>query len=248
MKKYLVVLAMIITTFLSAQTSRTVNTRNLFWGSVTLNYKLNEKWAIVSDALFRIEVPDGDIFQTGMRAGAMYTTSNKWQWAGGGVYFQHYPNPNGKVPRPELRGWQECGRRFNFGIHHTVFPRVRFEQRFIKEYEDDELAEHTTFHSWRLRLRCEYSYAIGAEGEQKWSIVVGDEFMFFRSGTGLSGMDQNRVRGGFAYKFSEAFTLQTTYIHILQQRSSALYDQYHVLRLTLQFSLQRPPQNDTFQK
>lgn len=237
MKKYLVVI-LLVTTSLSAQTPRTVSTRNLFWGAVSLNWKFNPKWSLVSDALFRYEYTDGDIFQSGIRSGISYKTSNGIQLTAGGVFFLHYPDPNGKVPRPEIRGWEEIGRKFDFGIHQTFFPRIRLEQRYFEEYNGDQPADRFTFNSWRLRLRAEYSFSFAHRDSSGWSLVAGDELMFHRKPDGFTSMDQNRVWGGFAYKFNHHVAIQTTYIHIFQQRNSTLFDQLHVLRLTLQFSIQ----------
>ncbi len=248
MKKYLVVLALLITTFLPAQTSRTVNTRNLFWGSVTLHYKLNEKWSIVNDALFRIETTDGDIFQSGIRSGLQYKNAFGIQLTAGGCAFLHYSNPNGRPSRPELRPWQEAGRKFDFGIHHSFYPRVRFEQRFFKEYDGTELADEFNFHTYRLRFRAEYFYSLGDSGTRRWSLVLGDEIMFHRRENGFTSHDQNRIWVGFAYKITASFAAQLTYLHIYQQRARTIFDQFHVIRLTLQFTGQTRQQIDDSQK
>lgn len=238
MKKYLIVLVLFITTMLSAQTPRTIVTRNLFWGAASLNWKFTPQWSLVSDALFRFEYTDGDIFQSGVRSGISYTTGNGFQLTAGGVFFLHYPNPNGEVPRPEIRGWEEVGRKFDFGIHHTFFPRIRIEQRYLKDYVGNELADHFEFNSWRLRLRAEYFLSFANRDSAGWSFVAGDEFMFHRKTDGFTSMDQNRAWAGFAYRFNENITVQTTYIHIFLQKNSSQFEQLHVLRLALQFSIQ----------
>jgi hypothetical protein len=217
----------------------TVSTRNLFWGSVVFNYKFNDRWTLVNDGLFRFETTDGDIFQSGLRSGLQYKNALGVQFTTGGCVFLHYSNPNGKPSRPELRPWQEAGRKFDFGIHHSFLPRIRFEQRFFREYVGDELAEKYTFHSWRLRFRAEYNYFIGDSGRRKWSFVIGDEIMFHRRGNGFTSHDQNRVWVGCAFKVNPAFTAQLTYLHIYQQRTSMAFDQFHVIRLTLQLAGQK---------
>lgn len=246
--KFVFALVVVSLTATSASAQRTTTTRHLFWGSVVFNYQFNERFTLVSDGLYRFELTDGDVFQTGIRSGLQFKTSRGYQWIAGGYFLLHYPNPNGNPARPELRSWQEFNRKFESGIHHIFFPRIRFEQRFIKEYSGNELADDFTFHSYRLRLRAEYFYAFGKSENQRWSIVLGEEIMFYRRGSGFTSHEQNRVWTGFAYKFTPAFTAQLAYLHIYLQRTSSIFDQYHVIRLTLQFTGKKRPENDDAHK
>lgn len=246
--KVLVALVVLILITTGVQAQRTVSSRNLFWSSLVFNYKFNERWTLVNDALFRLETSDGDIFQTGIRSGIQYKISLSLQLTFGGCAFLHYSNPDGRSSQPELRTWQEAGRKFDFGIHHSFFPRIRFEQRFFRENDDAELVDEFTFHTCRLRLRVEYFYSLGDPRKQRWSLVTGDEIMFHRRGNGFSSHDQNRAWAGFAYKINPSFTAQLTYLHIYQQRTHTVFDQFHVIRLTLQFTGQNRQQIDDSQK
>lgn len=237
----LVAFALIAT---SAYAQRTVSTRNLFWGATVFNYQFNERYSIVSDAVFRFELQNGDIFQAGIRSGLQYTTSKAFQWTAGGYLLLHYPNPNGIQARPEIRVWQDFGRKFEAGIHHVLFPRIRFEQRIFKEYSGVNLADEFTFHSLRLRLRVEYFYLLGETGNQRWTFLAGEEFMFHRKENGFTSQDQNRIWAGLAYKFNPIFTAQLTYLYINQQRTSTIFDQFHVIRLVLQFTVKKRQEND----
>lgn len=246
--KFVFALVVVAVTATSALAQRTVSTRNLFWGAVVFNYQFSERYSLVSDAVFRFELQDGDIFQAGIRSGLQYTTSKAFQWTAGGYLLFHYPNPNGIPARPELRPWQDFGKKFEVGIHHLFFPRIRFEQRFFKEYSGVNLADEFTFHSFRLRLRVEYFYLFGDPDNQRWSFILGEEFLFHRRENGFTSQDQNRIWTGFAYKFNPVFTAQLTYLHINQQRAGTIFDQFHVIRLTLQFTGKKRLESDASHK
>jgi hypothetical protein len=234
MKKYLVVLTILITTLLTAQTAPVISTRNVAWGSVNVNYRLNQVWTSVNDFQYRQELSDGDLIQLSIRTGISYRTRKQILFTGGVAFFLLYPNPNGAVPRQEFRIWEEAGRKFNFRKRHIVYPRLRFEQRFIREYLGSVLEDAFTFNTFRLRLRADYTYEFGIE--LRWSIFTGDEYMIHRRGDGFTTFDQNRLWAGAGYKVNDVLQIQLNYLHIYQRRTSALHDQFHVIRLTLQFN------------
>lgn len=227
------ILILLHTGITPAQHTRTVSSRNLVWGAAALNMSFNERWMLVSDALYRAEISDGDRFQTGVRAGVRYA-QGLWQWTAGGAYFLHYPDPNGNAPRPEWRAWQEAGRKFPFGIHHLFYPRFRTEQRFISSYIGNEVSS-PRFHSVRVRLRGEYFYSPRSMETSPLAFVVGDEIMFHYRGNHFTAMDQNRVWAGVQYTFRQ-FTVQLTYLYILQARNKYATDHFHVLRLSVLFN------------
>lgn len=209
--------------------------RNLLWLSANVNYQFRKQWTSVNDLQFRLEYSDGDLYQLAARSGITYKTGSGYQFTAGGAFFLHYPNPNGRVPRQEFRTWEEVSKKWEFGIHHSLYPRIRLEQRFFREYDGDVLADQFGFSSWRLRLRAEYAYSIGKENP-RWSLIVGDEFMIQRKANGFTAMDQQRAWAGIAYKFSKLLSVQMIYLNVIQQRNSDLYDQLHVIRATIQFN------------
>jgi len=238
--KYLLVAALLfVTATIHAQSPRTVNTRQMIWAGLSGDYKFNQIWSAGLDGQFRFEFADGDIYQWLVRAYAACQAGNGLRFSAGAAYGRVYPNPNGKVARPEWRPWQEIGRKWLIGIHHTLYPRVRFEQRFIREYAGSELADDFTL-TYRLRLRTDYNYLIRSDsGEQKWSLIAGEEIMFNQKPDGFSGFDQNRVWGGIAYKFAPSNSVNLLYMHVWQQRNHSLFDQFHVIRITWQFIMDR---------
>src|SRR5688572_9335467 len=115
--------------------SQTVNIRHMLWGTHFGEYKFNSSLSVNLDAQFRYEYTDGDIFQWLVRPGVTFKTKSGWMFTAGPAFFSLYPNPNGPVPRPEIRPWLEAARRWQLKDKHIVWPRLRLEQRFIREYE-----------------------------------------------------------------------------------------------------------------
>lgn len=248
--KKLLVMALFTSTFCHAQDSnvpRTLNTRNLSWIGLLGEYKFNDRWSAVLDAQFRYEYTDGDIFQWTVRPCATWKSKKGLLLSPGISYWQLYPNPNGTVPRPEFRPWQEVGKKYNVGNRHTLYPRIRFEQRFIREYAGSELAENYSFHSFRLRLRMDYTYNLQPAKAQSWLLVAGNEIMFFQKTNGFSGFDQNRAWAGGGYKFNAHHTVQLHYLNLYLQKNSTSSDMFHVIRALWIFTWTQKPKGEVVQ-
>jgi hypothetical protein len=229
-----------------AQSSPTVFTRHMVWPGILGEYKFNDSWSAILDAQFRYEHTDSDIFQLYLRPSVTHKLNNGLLLSLGVGYFQLYPNPNGPLPaRPEWRPWQEVGYRFKPNFHHTLYPRVRLEQRFIREYAGTELADEATFNSHRLRLRFDYTYAIGKETAGPWFLIAGNELFLYQKTDGFSAFDQNRTWAGVGHKINANHNLQLTYMYLYQQRNSSVADQFHIGRLIYQFTLARKPKEET---
>lgn len=221
--------------------SKVVNTRNLAWGISQTEYKFNQHYSANLDLQLRYEYTDGDMFQWLIRPGVTYTTTSGWQFVLGCARFQLYPNPNGVVPRPEWRPWQEVARKWKIGAHHILYPKIRFEERYIKGYDDDGLADHFSHFSDRIRIRLDYKYQLGENGAGHFFLFAGDELFFQRYDNGFSNFDQNRSWLGLGYKVNKTVTVQASYLNLYQQRNSSTIDQFHVVRLALQLSFERKP-------
>ena len=226
MKKILVVILLSVIQC----TAQNITTRHMVWGTHFGEYRFNSNLSVNLDAQFRYEYTDGDIFQWLIRPGISYKLNSGWILSGGPSFFGLYPNPNGAVPRPEIRPWEELARKWQFSNKHLVWPRIRFEQRFIREYAGSQLADEFTYHSFRIRVRCDYTYLLGEAGQEKWFFTSGNEAFFQWKADGFSSFDQNRAWAGFGYKLSPSFSVQLTYLNLVQQRNSSNLDIFHVIR------------------
>jgi len=213
--------------------------RNLAWGICQAEYERNKHISAALDMHVRYEYTDGDMFQWLIRPSVTYKSSKGWQFVLGFARFQLYPNPNGLVPRPEWRPWQEVARKFKLGHHHILHPKIRFEERFIKGYIEDGLDDHFTHFSDRVRIRTDYKFLTGENGEGHLFFLAGDELFFQRYDDGFTNFDQNRAWIGVGYKFNETITVQTSYMHLYQQTNSSLFTQFHIVRLAVLLSFKR---------
>lgn len=236
MKRILTAAAFIASIFISAQ-SKNIFTRNMSWGIVQSDFEFNKHWSAALDMQFRYEYTDGDIFQWLIRPSVAYKTSAGWQFIAGYGRFALYPNPNGLPARPEQRAWQEVARKWTIGEHHSLTPKIRFEQRFIKGYALDGLADHYDHNSERLRLRLDYKYLFHKDAHL--FLLAGEEYMIQRLDDGFTVFDQNRAWVGAGYKFNPHFTLQASYLFLHQRRNATTADQFHVIRLAAVFAFKR---------
>jgi hypothetical protein len=220
-------------TFLHAQSSRQVIKRDLVWGGVFAEYKFSPVISASLDVQGRYEYTDGDWYQWLVRAGVWDKTKKGFIYGLGIARFSLYPNPNGKPPRPEWRPWEEAGYKFRLG-HHTIYPRFRFEQRFIREYVNSDLADDFSFSTFRERFRIDYAYAFHPEKGKGFSIVESQEALIATKKTGFTAMDAARLSAGLGYTLNQFFSFQLVYLCQLQQKDSKHFEQQNIVRFTLQ--------------
>lgn len=242
--KYFLGLALLFSVHVAkAQDTHVLNTRHMLWTCALGEYKFNDKWSAWLDAQFRYEYTngDGEIFQWCVRPSVMRKLKNGLLLSLGTSYFALYPYPNEKPPRQDIRLWQEVGYKFKPDFHHTIYPRARLEQRFIREYAGDVLADEFTFNAFRLRLRVDYTYAIGKETAGPWFLLAGDELFLFQKTNGFSGFDQNRTWAGIGYKLNANHNIQLSYLYLYLQRNSRVADQLSIARILYQFTIAPKP-------
>jgi hypothetical protein len=221
---------------------RVVNTRHLAWTGILGEYKFNENWSAWMDAQFRYEYTDGDVFQWCVRPYATWKSKKSILLSPGISYWQLYANPNELAePRPEIRPWQEVAYKFKPNARHVIYPRARFEQRFIREYAGADLDDQYTFHSFRLRLRVDYTFEIRKESLGRWFLFAGNEFFVYQKTNGFSAFDQNRAWAGVGFRFGRNHNIQLSYLYLYQQRSGTVADQFHIPRVIYQFTLTPKP-------
>lgn len=234
----------VVSVLSSAAQDRVTYTRNLVWTGLLGEYKFNDSWSAWLDAQFRYEYTDGDIFQWCVRPCATWKGKNNLLLSPGISYWQLYPNPNGNTPRPEIRPWQEIGYKFKPTVQHVIYPRARFEQRFIKENSGAELADKYTFNSFRLRLRVDYTFEIKKEQLGRWFLFAGNELFLYQKPDGFSAFDQNRTWAGVGFRFNRNHNIQFSYLYLYQQQTSTISTQFHVPRVIYQFTLASKPKEE----
>lgn len=215
-----------------------VTTRYLAWGTFFGTVNFSGHWTATLDLQARYEYTDGDWNALIVRPGVSYVTTNKVIFTAGVGYFSLYPNPNGIPPRPEWRPWQEIGKKFKVKAG-TFYPRLRIEQRLIREYNGDELHEDYSFHSFRARFRCDWNFPLGKTPSKGIYLAAGDELFFALKNGCFSAFDQNRAYAGAGYRFSPAFAVQLQYLNLYLQTNSQKAELQHIVRggLTWEWNL-----------
>jgi hypothetical protein len=234
-----IVVAIFVLGSIACKAQPSVATRQMLWGTFFGEYKISDRFSTTLDAQYRYEYTDGDVFQWLIRPGFTWKLKSDYMLTAGIAYFSLYPNPNGHPPRGEIRPWQEVARKWQWNEKHTLWPRVRTEQRFIREYQGTELAEDYTYNSFRVRVRCDYTYLLGTPGEEKWFLTAGSETFFQWKPDGFSSFDQQRTWAGAGFKITPVLSAQVTYLNLIQQRNSPALDVFHVIRPGILYTLKR---------
>lgn len=133
-----------------------------------------------------------------------------------------------RSPFNEHRIWQQLlwTDRFSFGVLQS---RTRFEQRFF------DIAGSTDVHN---RFRQMFKLAIPIAEIPNLSFVVANEIFLNFNDVDMgfqSGFDQNRLFGGFAYRFSPMVTTEVGYLNqYLNRRNTSRPDSMqHILAVSV---------------
>jgi hypothetical protein len=230
------------TLFCSAQTGRQITTRNVAWAGLYGQYNFSSSLSLVADAQLRYEYTDGHWITNLIRGGVSWKLKSGIQFTAGLGFFKLYTNPNNLPPRPELRPWQEVGKKFVMN-KHTLYPRFRFEQRFIRQYGVPVFEDEYSFSTYRERFRVDYTYYFNPQASRTFLLLAGEEYLVNTDKKGKSHFDQNRAQAGFGYRFNKNLTLQLAYLHLFLRKTSASFEQDHIVRLSVvvQFSKKEKP-------
>ena len=112
----------------------------------------------------------------------------------------------------------------------AVLHRVRNEQRWKQQVQDDELTGESAF-SNRVRYLASFSLPV-AKGAHPLALVLSDEILLqFGHGIVMNTFDQNRLFAGVKVGLSLAWTFDLGYMQVFQQKASGYqYDLNHTLR------------------
>lgn len=208
---------------------RTITPRYLAWGGFQQRLVLNEKWELFNDAQARLELTDGDWFNILWRQGIQRKFKNDHTAMIGYARFHLYPNPNNGAFRREWRLWQEWGAK-QVLTKSTVIQRIRVEQRFIATSETPY-----KFSTFRARFRLEWQRYIN--DKRNTYLILGNEMLIAATRVNFVFLDQNRIFGGFGYKFNEQWGVAVTGMHLLLRRSNTELESHGIIRFVIQHQL-----------
>lgn len=209
-----------------------MTTRTLGWATYFQKFKLPHRLELTLEEQARYDLGRNEWFQLILRPSLSWSTSNDWQFTAGFGYFWLYPSPNDLPPRHEFRPWQEIGRKRKYG-RTTLQPKIRFEQRYIRGYNGEALADDYTYSTWRSRFRCDVQVRLQSDENRYFYFTGGDELFFNTLPGAYTVYDQNRAYAGLGYQFGSKVSVQAQYLNAYVRKSSAAYELQHVARLTV---------------
>lgn len=225
--KYLFVFFIVTPALVKAQTTKHYN---ILWFSYNNTYRVNNKWAMVSDAQLRTVNWADKWLLYAVRTGLSYTVTPNLSLAAGGALFRTAQyNKSEYFFKNEWRLWEEAAYMLKLKKEVSLFQRLRMEQRFLQQTANNKKTGNYQFIlRWRYRFEWTFPFI-----ENKVRLLAGNE-IFVNPGHVNSQLffDQNRTFAGLNLKLSSTSVLQTQYIKIFQWRNptSVLEDQ-NVIRV-----------------
>ncbi|MBU3661941.1 MAG: DUF2490 domain-containing protein [Bacteroidetes bacterium] len=191
-----------------------VQTPGQLWNEALMSTRINKKWVAKLDLFWSLSSDKEDKnyivkhpINYGIRAGAHYFLKPKFRLTPtlGYWYNLEVPAINQKAqweirPALDAQVFQVFGR-------FTLFNRLRYESRFIKEIESNN-----NNHQLRLRYMPKIFMAINGKviRERIFYTILSDEIFLIPGDEVL--INQNRFTTGLGYCFTNNFTIETTWM------------------------------------
>jgi hypothetical protein len=209
------------------------------WWGVMTSAQISNQWAVWNDVHFVNEL--FFIYRTGMtyhnKADNIVTTAG-YGWLKLGAPFS-----NGSLVRTEHRPWMQTIFRIPSTKKISTSFRFRYDARFIRNLEPDELGEGYSFnHRWRFNNALRYSWGNIISPNTRFTTSFLNEFLF-TTGPGPNGFrHEHRThflgqlnKGNFHYSLGYV----VRYINISPER--ARINHGLVFWLTINLNLMKGP-------
>ena len=230
----------IIISNVSAQTTKTVHSREQLWFGYFNQTRFTNKWGMWLDVHYRqtdnfIERP----FQFLVRPAVTYFIKDNLRFNAGYTFAAHFPAEGLTTTRPEHRGWQQIWWNQKYsGL--TTLQWLRLEERFNRKVVNDVLQDDIIF---TYRLRYNFSFFIPLKGKEivaktPFVAIMNEVFLNFGKNVVYNTFDQNRFFAGVGYQFTSHLNAQLGYMNVYQQEASgSSYFSSNVIRLFVFHSL-----------
>lgn len=218
MKKIFICIAFVLSVLsLNAQ----VEHQQTYWTRLYIRVKINDKWAWQTEVDNRRFFDENKQLQFIAHTHVHRKLGKNTEGSLGLTYSAVW---QGILAVPELRPFQE------FYVYQKVNDKARFshrfrtEERWFRNYQNGSLTEGYNFR-FRLRYMLRFDYKLS----DKWILKLNDEVMYH-----TDDFDQNRLYGGFEYKFRKDVSLELGYLkaNLKRANNKGFYDRDN-LRLTL---------------
>lgn len=235
MKIYCILLLILSSYILNAQTEKNVDQQSLLWTRYSNQLTINKKWSIHNEFDNRIFTNPVKQNLFVYRIQGRFILNEQLEVGLGFAYFlvstqDPYVDYNFKLP--EYRGQQDITWKQNFG-KLTVNQRFQIEERFFQNANNDELLSGTTFF-WRFRYRLQGDYLLWGKDNNYIKVILFDELMINGGEKVVKNtFDQNRIYVAILYGINKNIALELGYLNSFQQRSSGIdYFNRDIIRLS----------------
>ena len=231
-----VALCCLAPTLARAQTSKEINEQVQFWGSLNTTTRITDKWGLAADVHVRRNdfVRDPSFYF--VRVGAHFWLSEKLTLTFGYAHMWKAPACDGcETWSNENRIYEQVQYATKLGSA-SVLHRVRNEQRWQQEIQDDARTGETLF-SDRVRYLVSFTIPVSKKPSIP-SLVFSDEILVqFGKDIVLNTFDQNRLFAGIKKRMTPAWSFDLGYMMVYQQKASGYqYDLNHTLRWFFYFT------------
>ena len=211
LKKFVLVVVILLTTSIYAQTT----TYNQFWNEYQFNKTINEKWSAELNlaATYSSTESSPNIFeqntQRSIRGWGHYYLSPRWKLSTFLAYNYNKDVPEiGQFKSPEVR-FSLQGIYYFHKTGYTLSTRMRLELRHMRN--EDDSYENVL----RYRQQIKYLQPLNSKVLRQGVIyAVASDELFIKSGTKVTGQsffDRNRLNIGAGYLLSDDVQVELTY-------------------------------------
>lgn len=220
----------------NAQTRKNINHQSILWTRYYNQLILNNVWSIHTEFDNRVFLKPSEQNLYVFRIQGRYKINEKLEAGIGYAYFSvstQVPEQTFNFEIPENRGQQDLTWKEKIkGV--TINQRFQVEERFIRNSNNQELIDGTTFF-WRFRYRLQGDYTFWKKENQFLKTIIFDEIML-NAGKNIvyNTFDQNRIYAGLQYGLNENLAVEIGYLKSFQQRPNGTdYFDRDIIRLSI---------------
>ncbi len=197
-----------------------------YWTRLYVRVKLNDKWS------WQIQGDNRQFFGENKQLQFIAHThihrkfSKNTEGSLGLTYSEVW---QGILAVPEWRPFQEFYLYQKLTDKARLTHRFRTEQRWFHNYAKDVFGTEILTSGYNFKFRFRYMLRFDYKLTDKWLLKLSDEVMYH-----TDDFDQNRLYGGFEYKFKKDLSFELGYMKLYQKRSGGkgFYDRDNA-RLTI---------------
>lgn len=220
----------------NAQTRKNIDHQSILWTRYYNQLILNHTWSIHTEFDNRVFLKPFEQNLYVFRIQGRYKINEKLEAGIGYTYFSvstQVPEQTFNFEIPENRGQQDITWKEKVkGI--TINQRFQVEERFIRNSNNKELIDGTTFF-WRFRYRIQGDFILWKKKNQFLKTIIFDEVMF-NAGKNIvyNTFDQNRIYAALHYNINQSLALELGYLKSFQQRINGIdYFNRDIIRLSI---------------